>query len=367
MRRPHPPRRSTIISAVAVLVLALVATTAYTLVKLEVFAPSLSEQMAQVEQTEKAWWLGRTFDGLPVTHAETASGDRVDDLGYGACQRFGHRLDPFTSTRCGYPLWMQVRRRKYALSLDDIPRLLDGSCVRTTVRSAPVVVGQSGAVLYSGVLAIAVLGRPGQVGRALLRLRPTRGTAAFEPPTLGVEALANCVTRAHPFIPLPERFASLHRMPGLPLAWVGRWFEGGQLTGAGLTGKTAVLSYTSCGRASDLGSCRETISFSSERFDQQTIRAALSGATCRSFSSSGATGVAWARDLAGETGVGAFLFTGDTVISFANQIRLEKIPIATVEAVTRLVRPLPPARRFEAPTHDTRRLLAACAELELVR
>ena len=141
MRRPGPPKRSTIISALVVVLLAIVGTVAYVVIKLGVFDPSLSEQIATIEKADGSWWLGKQFEGLPITLANPASGDRVDDIGYGKCQRFGSKLSPFASTRCGYPLLLQVNKRRYDLSLDDVPTRLDGTCARTTIRGAPVVVG----------------------------------------------------------------------------------------------------------------------------------------------------------------------------------------------------------------------------------
>ena len=127
-----------------------------------------------------------------------------------------------------------------------------------------------------------------------------------------------------------------------------------------------MLSYTSCGRGSALGSCLETLSLSSEPANQPAVRATLAGATCRTFTAAGAPGVAWKKDLAGESGAGVFLFTGKATISFANDITLENIPISRVEAVSRLVRPFPPTRRLAAPEYDTRRLLRGCADLKPV-
>lgn len=344
------------------LLLALAGTVAYVLIKLEVFAPSLSEQVGSFRHADGSWWLGTAFEGLPITMVETASGERVDDLGYGACERFGSKLDPFTSTRCGYPLLLQVRKRRYDISLDEVPKQLDGNCATTTVHGAPAVVAPGGAILYTANLAIAVLGRPEQVGRALARVRPVSGRAELQPPSPGVDALDSCVELAHPFAPLAQRLAELRVKPGLPLVWVGEWYAGGRLTGAARTGQTAVLTYTSCGRSSSLGACLETISLSSEAADLPTIRSTLAGATCRTFTAAGAPGVAWTKDLAGETGAGVYVFTGKAAISLANDITLEKIPIARAAAVARLVEPLPPATRLPAPAYDTERLVAACAE-----
>jgi hypothetical protein len=362
VRRPGPPKRSTVIVWLVVLLLAIAGTIAYVLIKLDVFAPSLSEQVSSIKKADGSWWLGMTFEGLPITMAESASGDRVNDIGYGACERFGSKLDPFASTRCGYPLVLQVRKRRYDISLDELPKQLDGNCAKTTIRGAPVVVAPGGAILYTDNLAIAALGRPEQVGRALERVRPINGAARFTPPSPGVEALDNCIEIEHPFRPLAQRVAQLEQQPGLPLAWVGEWYAGGRFTGAERTGKTAVLTYTSCGRSSALGSCLETLSLSSEAADTRDIRSTLGGATCRTFRVAGAPGVAWTKDLAGETGAGVYVFTGKAAISLANDITLEKIPISRVEDVARLVKPLPPATKLPAPTYDTKRLVAACAE-----
>ena len=175
------------------LLLALAGAVAYVLIKLDVFAPSLSEQVSSIQKADGSWWLGTTFEGLPITMAEPASGDRVDDIGYGACERFGSKLDPFASTRCGYPLILQVRKRRYDIALDELPKQLDGNCAKTTIRGAPVVVAPGGAILYTDNLAIAVLGRPDQVGRALALVRPVNGAARFKPPSPGVDALDNCI------------------------------------------------------------------------------------------------------------------------------------------------------------------------------
>lgn len=335
---------------------------AYVLIKLDVFAPSLSEQISSIEQSDGSWWLGEAFEGLPITMAEPGGGDRVNDIGYGTCERFGNKLDPFASTRCGYPLLLQVRKRRYDIALDELPKQLDGNCAKTTVHGAPVVVAPGGAILYTADLAIAVLGRPEQVGRALAAVRPVNGARRFVPPSPGVDALDNCAEIARPFAPLAQRLAALRTKPGLPLVWVGDWYAGGRLTGAEGTGRTAVLTYTSCGRSSSLGSCLETLSLASERADPVAIHSTLDGATCRTFKVGGASGVAWTKELAGETGAGVYVFSGDAAISLANDITLEKIPISRVVAVARLVKPLPPATRLPAPTYDAKRLVAACAE-----
>jgi hypothetical protein len=76
----------------------------------------------------------------------------------------------------------------------------------------------------------------------------------------------------------------------------------------------------------------------------------------------GAPGVAWTKDLAGETGGGVVVFTGPAMLTLANDITLEKIPISRLEAVARLVRPLPPTTALPKPRYPTAPLLAGCAE-----
>jgi len=90
------------------------------------------------------------------------------------------------------------------------------------------VVGPDGSILYTGNLAIAVLGRPEQVGRALDRLGPVSGRARFTPPNPDVLALSNCTRMARPFTLPPVGIGALRRTPGLPLAWVGEWYDGGR-------------------------------------------------------------------------------------------------------------------------------------------
>ena len=90
---------------------------------------------------------------------------------------------------------------------------------------------------------------PGGTG-ARAACRPVNGATRLTPPSPGVDALDNCVKVTHPFTPLAQRIAHSDSDPGLPLAWVGAWYAGGRLTGAEQTGQTAVLTYTSCGSGS---------------------------------------------------------------------------------------------------------------------
>ena len=212
-----------------------------------------------VQKADGSWWLGKQFEGLPITMAEPAGGDRVDDIGYGACERFGSKLDPFASTRCGYPLLLQVRKRTYDLALDELAEaarrhLRPDDHPRRAGRGRA---GRGRALHRRPRDRSAGPARPGRPGARSGSGR-SAGARRSKPPSPGVDALDNCVKVAHPFTPLASRLAGLRGNPGVPLVWVGEWYAGGRLTGAERTGKTAVLTYTSCGRSSSLGSCLET-------------------------------------------------------------------------------------------------------------
>ena len=168
--------------------------------------------MSSIEKADGSWWLGTTFEGMPITMAEPAGGDRVNDLGYGACERFGSKLDPFASTRCGYPLILQVRKRRYDIALDELPKQLDGNCAKTTIRGAPVVVAPGGAILYTDDLAIAALGGPSRSdarshGQARRRRGPVQAALTRS------RCLDNCIKIAHPFAPLEQRISQLRQQP----------------------------------------------------------------------------------------------------------------------------------------------------------
>ena len=215
MRRPGPPKRSTIITWIVVLLLALAGAVAYVVIKLDVFAPSLSEQVSSIQKADGSWWLGTTFEGMPITMAEPAGGDRVNDIGYGACERFGSKLDPFASTRCGYPLILQVRKRRYDIALDELPEAArrqlrqDDDSRRSGRRRARVVPFSTRTTWRSPSSA----GPSRSDGRSR---RCGRSTARpdFKPPSPGVDALDNCIKVAHPFAPLAQRIAQLRTAAG---------------------------------------------------------------------------------------------------------------------------------------------------------
>ena len=135
------------------------------------------------------------------------------------------------------------------------------------------------------------------------------------------------------------------------------------LTGAEKTGKTAVLTYTSCGS----GSAPRLVPRDDLALERARHRPAPS--VRRSPGRHAAPSLRQARRASpgrrisrARPAPAVYVFTGKAAISLANDITLEAIPISRVEAVSKLVRPLPPAKRLPPPAYDTRRLLAACAE-----
>ena len=241
----------------------------WTASRLGAFDASMSDNLKKVQHAQggPAWWLGRSFAGMKLTRVVPAGGDRVAAFGYGSCHSHGSRLDPFNAPRCGYPLWISVTNRKYSLTTDDVPKLLDGTCERTRVRGIPAAVGTDGVVVYSGDQQLTVAGPPDLVGRALAALHPANGSASLRPPTLGVSPLGECNTAKAPFEPIGSRLARLSSRLHLPTLRVGRWFDDGQLVNAEAAGSVLVLEYASCGKGTTNGNCGEVLSISSEPFD----------------------------------------------------------------------------------------------------
>lgn len=360
--RRHP----TVTTIVLIVVVAFGVVLFWTASRLGVFAASMSSDLKMVEHANgaPAWWLGRSFDGMTLTRVQPAGGDRVAAFGYGRCHSHGSRLDPFTAPRCGYPLWIGVSNRRYTLTSDDVPKLLDGTCARIRVRGAPAAVGTDGAVVYSGEQQIAVLGPPELVGRALTALRGVQGSASFRPPTLDVSPLDQCVAAKTPFEPVSTRLARLSARLRLPIVSPGPWFDDGQRVNAEAVGSTLVLEYSSCGTGATNGDCGEVLSISSEPFDAETIGTELDGADCERATVARAPAVIWDANAGGASAAGVIVFTDHATISLGNQLNLYPIDQKGLRRVTRALRPVAPATTLPAPGYDVQSLLHRCAKLK---
>ncbi len=337
----------------------------WTASRLGVFDASMSSNLKKVEHAHgaPAWWLGRSFAGLQLTRVVPAGGERVAEFGYGACHRHGSRLDPFSSPRCGYPLWIAVTTRQYGLTSDDVPKLLDGTCARIHVRGAPAAVGTDGVIVYTRGQQLAVLGPPELVGRALAALRPVSGTASFGSPTLDVSPLADCSPAKSPFEPVGSRLTRLSSRLHLATVAVGQWFDDGQRINAEASGAVLVLEYASCGSGTTNGDCGEVLSISSEPLDRQAIAADLSGADCERTTVAGVPAVIWDANGRGASEAGVIVFTDHAAISLANQLNLYPIDKKGLRRVTRALRPVAPATKLPAPAYDVQALLSHCAKV----
>ena len=363
MLRIH--RHPTILT-ILLIVLGLVAVAiGSTALRLGVFDASVSDNLKQVEHAQgaPAWWLGRSFAGLELTRVRSGGGDRVADFGYGTCRRHGSRLNPFTAPRCGYPLWIQVRTRRYSLSSDDMPKQLDGTCGRIRVRGAPAAVGTDGIVVYSGDQTIAVLGPPDLVGRALAALRPVQGGGSFRPPTLDVTPLADCAPVKSPFEPVAARLARLRNTLHLPVISAGPWYIDGQRINAEQAGAALVLEYASCGANASNGNCGAVLSISSEPLDAGTIGSDLQGADCERTTVAGAPAVIWTATYRGANATGMIVFADHATISLGNDFTLYPISHTGLRRVARALRPLAPATALPPPGYDVQTLLRRCAKL----
>jgi len=358
-------RHPTVLAIVALVVVLLGISAFWASSRLGVFDASLSSNLKKVERAKgaPAWWLGRSFAGLQLTRVLPAGGDRVAAFGYGSCHRHGSRLDPFTAPRCGYPLWIAVTGRRYALASDDVPKLLDGTCARLRVRGVPAAVGTDGVVAYSGDEELAVLGPPDLVGRALAALRPVSGSASFRPPTLDVSPLDDCDPARSPFEPIASRLARLSSRLHLPTVDAGQWFDDGERVNAEAAGSVLVLEYSSCGSGTTNGDCGEVLSISSEPFDAATVGANLAGASCERTTVAGAPAVIWDSNVNGASAAGVLVFTDHATISLANQLNLYPIDKKGLRRVARALRPVAPATTLPAPAYDVQKLLRRCAKL----
>jgi len=356
------PTVSTIVLVVAV-VLAIAG--GWTSSRLGLFDASMSSNLKSVEHAkgEPAWWVGPSFAGLKLTRVSPAGGDRVADFGYGSCHRHGSRLDPFNAPRCGYPLWISVVNQQYALSSDDIPKLLDGTCARTDVRGIPAAAGTDGVVIYSGDQTISVLGPPDLVGRALATLHSVRPGASLRKPTLDVSSLSNCVPANAPFRPVSTRLARLSSQLRLPVLSVGSWFDDGQKINAEAAGSALVLEYASCGTGAAHGDCGEVLSISSEPYNPGSIGDNLAGADCEQTTVAGVPAVIWNANSRGASASGVMVFTDHATISLANQLNLYPVSAKSLRRVTQSLRPVAPATKLPAPTYDVQALLRHCAKL----
>ena len=359
--RRHPTWTTIILVVIVVVAIS----GSWTTSRLGVFNASTSSNLKSVEHAtgSPAWWVGPSFAGLKLTRVSTAGGDRVADFGYGSCHQHGSRLDPFNAPRCGYPLWISTDTRKYSLSSDDVPKLLDGTCARIHVRGMPAALGTDGVVVYSGDQTIAVLGPPDLVGRALASLRSVRAGGTLTQPTLDVTPLSDCAAVKTPFESVGSRLSRLSSKLRLPVVSAGPWFSDGQRINAEAAGSALVLEYSSCGTGTTNGDCGEVLSISSEPYNPNSIADNLAGADCEQTTVAGVPAVIWNANSRGASASGVMVFTDHATISLANQLNLYPVSAKSLHQVTQSLHAVAPATRLPPPTYDVKALLSHCAKV----
>jgi predicted alpha/beta hydrolase len=191
-------------------------------------------------QTEEPiYYLGRSFSGLPLTHAAASRHGAL--FVYGECRprRSGERV------HCTGP---QVQLQQTLIASPERYDTPWRGCVRTTVRGVPA--GQfDGFEVYTGEALVTIYARDfDEAKRAAAALRPvgrrTSSGAPLPPPTIDVErALRECALES-----LDAKLAELRREKAGPLYWVGREFEGHPLRVAEGDGSWARFLYGACVR-----------------------------------------------------------------------------------------------------------------------
>jgi hypothetical protein len=230
----------------------------------------LAEKLERIQRESEAgiYWLGPSFEGLPLTHAEGAhpelargtSTERARGVPgpppspgpgaffvYGECNGEGDG----ENYHCTGP---QVQLQHWPIASPS--RYPDHfSCTRTTIRGVPAA-QFSGFEIYVGQSIIRIHApSQAQVRRAAAALRPLDGSAGpgepLPPPAIDVdEALERCALDS-----LDAKLKELRGNAQIPLLWTGRRFEGLPLFRAEGNGRLARFMYGGCKTPEVAGSC----------------------------------------------------------------------------------------------------------------
>lgn len=227
--------------------------------------PELAAELDRIQRDREhpVYWLGPSFEGLPLTYAEPSpapaarrsrSGRRPPAapvpgpfLVYGECRGEGTG----DSYRCTAP---QVQLQHWPLaSPARYPRHI--GCTRTTIRGAPAAQFDGFEVYVGRVLVKIYAPTQAQARRAAAGLRSldesVSATDPLPPPETDVtEALARCALDS-----LDEKLDELRADAATPLLWVGRRFEGRPLFRAEGDGRWARLLYGGCKTPDVAGTC----------------------------------------------------------------------------------------------------------------
>jgi hypothetical protein len=233
-------------------------------------SPELAEDLERIERESEApiYWLGPSFEGLRLTHAEGArpelargpSRDRAPGVPgpppapapgawfvYGECNAEGDG----ENYHCAGP---QVQLQHWPIASPS--RYPDHfSCTRMTIRGVPAA-QFSGFEIYTGQSLIRIHApTQAQVRRAAAALRPLDGSVGpgepLPPPAIDVDkALERCALDS-----LDAKLEELRENAQIPLLWAGRRFEELPLFRAEGNGRFARFMYGGCKTPEVAGSC----------------------------------------------------------------------------------------------------------------
>jgi hypothetical protein len=212
----------------------------------------LADELERVKRSSMGpvYWLGSSFEGLPLTDVEEGPGGPF--FVYGECK--GEQSGD--SFRCTGP---QVRvYHEPIVSPDRYPDHF--SCTRMRIRGVPAA-QFSGFQIYTGELLIKVdAPTRAQVHRAAAALRTIDGSggpgASLPPPLIDIDtALKRCALDS-----LDAKFAELREHARMPLLWAGRRFEELRLFRVEGDGRRfARFMYGGCETPEVAGSCWPTL------------------------------------------------------------------------------------------------------------
>lgn len=206
-------------------------------------------QRVRAASDRPLYYLGESFEGLPLTHADATG--RGGSFIYGTCEPSG------SDSGCAPPLqvqnWTLAARHPSKFELTPGER---APCKRLTVRGVPAAIfTTSGGALevYAGTTVAVIFGEPRQVRRAALALRPLgsarpRRPLPAPPPSVG-RALRRCALESR-----GAKLRELRRTARAPFYWVGRVFAGHPLARVEGTGRTARFVYGKCAQRQDYDS-----------------------------------------------------------------------------------------------------------------
>jgi hypothetical protein len=187
------------------------------------------------------YWLGRSFEGLPLTHAD-AWAARRELLVYGECRGLSEGFDSY---RCTAPQ-VQVQHLPFA-SPSRYSR--SSGCTRTMIRGVPAA-WFGGLEVYTGRVLVTIhASSEAQARRAATALRSLDGSISasesLPPPASEVsEPLRRCALDS-----LEAKLRELRAYARIPLLWAGRRFQRLSLVRAEGVGRWARFLYSSCKKA----------------------------------------------------------------------------------------------------------------------